>query len=512
MLTPDTVGRIERSLRAAEVMHEAGALDSVEHLLRALDAGHLDELQLARAERLDAQVSLERGEEEAKVILRLLAAAKRLREQKSALANAAHLDALSYAFWSGKPEVLKAVSDALAEHPASGSSAGELVIRGWAQMLEQGFPAGTDLLRQSMIVLRDKPQLEDPDLPLLIQAQATALALWDIDSWETIARRTIQLARDVGALRALPGALHAWVWGLVATGELPAAATALAEAEAISDATGGTSPEDKDHSAWLDAWRFDAPEALRRIAMVERPNMRLAPPHVEHARAVVYNAAGRYEAALAAAQRSCDLHPTGTHSWALVDLIEAAVRCDQDERAAVALRQLRERTRLASTEWSLGLEARCAALVADDAAAADALYAEAVERLGRARTRPDLARAHLLFGEWLRREGRRLDARAQLRTAHDLFSEMGIPGFAERVRRELAATGETARKRTDDTRGDLTAQESQIALLASEGLTNPEIGARLFLSPRTIEWHLRRIYPKLGVGSRKELRAVLISS
>jgi DNA-binding CsgD family transcriptional regulator len=512
MLTPDTVGRIERSLRAAEVMHEAGALDSVEHLLRALDAGHLDELQLARAERLDAQVSLERGEEEAEVILRLLAAAKRLREQKSALANAAHLDALSYAFWSGKPEVLKAVSDALAEHPASGSSAGELVIRGWAQMLEQGFPAGTDLLRQSMIVLRDKPQLEDPDLPLLIQAQATALALWDIDSWETIARRTIQLARDVGALRALPGALHAWVWGLVATGELPAAATALAEAEAISDATGGTSPEDKDHSAWLDAWRFDAPEALRRIAMVERPNMRLAPPHVEHARAVVYNAAGRYEAALAAAQRSCDLHPTGTHSWALVDLIEAAVRCDQDERAAVALRQLRERTRLASTEWSLGLEARCAALVADDAAAADALYAEAVERLGRARTRPDLARAHLLFGEWLRREGRRLDARAQLRTAHDLFSEMGIPGFAERVRRELAATGETARKRTDDTRGDLTAQESQIALLASEGLTNPEIGARLFLSPRTIEWHLRRIYPKLGVGSRKELRAVLISS
>lgn len=512
MLTPDMDRRIERSLAAAEVMHEAGALDSVEDLLRAIDAGNLDELQLARAECLEAQVSLERGGEEAEVILRLLAAAKRLRGRDSALANAAHLDALSYAFWSGKPTVLKAVSDALAEHPASGSSAGELAIRGWAQMLEQGFPAGTDLLRQSMIVLREKPQLEDPDLPLLIQAQGTALALWDIDSWETIARRTIQLARDVGALRALPGALHAWVWGLVATGELPAAATALAEAEAISDATGGMSPEDKDHSAWLDAWRFDEPEALRRIDTAERPSLRLAPSHLEHARAVVYNAAGRYEAALAAAQRSCDLHPTGTHSWALVDLVEAAVRCDQHERAAVALGQLRERTRLASTEWSLGLEARCAALVADDAATADALYAEAVERLGRARTRPDLARAHLLFGEWLRREGRRLDARGQLRTAHHLFSEMGIPGFAERARRELAATGETARKRTDDTRGDLTAQESQIALLASEGLTNPEIGARLFLSPRTIEWHLRRIYPKLGVGSRKELRAVLISS
>ena len=164
-----------------------------------------------------------------------------------------------------------------------------------------------------------------------------------------------------------------------------------------------------------------------------------------------------------------------------------------------------------STDWGLGLEARCAALVADDSAVAEALYTEAVERLGRVRTRPDLARAHLLYGEWLRREGRRLNAREQLRTAHDMFSEMGIPGFAERARRELAATGETARKRTDDTRGDLTAQESQIAQLASEGMTNPEIGAKLFLSPRTVEWHLRRVYPKLGIGSRKELRAVLHS-
>ena len=229
----------------------------------------------------------------------------------------------------------------------------------------------------------------------------------------------------------------------------------------------------------------------------------------EHARAVVYNAAGRYEAALAAAERSCELHPTGTHAWALIDLVEAAVRCGEQDRARVALDQLKDRTRLVSTEWGLGLEARCAALVADDATVAESLYLEAVERLGRARTRPDLARAHLLYGEWLRREGRRLDAREQLRTAYEMFSEMGIPGFAERARRELAATGETARKRTDDTRGDLTAQESQIAQLASEGLTNPEIGAKLFLSPRTIEWHLRRVYPKLGVSSRKELRGRL---
>ena len=513
MLTPDAVRRVERTLAAAEVMYEAGALDSVENLLRAIDAGRLDQVQLARVECLEAQVSLDRGKREAEVILRLLAAAERLKARYPGRASAARLAALSSAFWSwsGKPEDLKAVSDVLAQHPASGSSAGELSLRGWAQMLEQGYPAGADLFRESMILLREKPQLEDSDLPFLVQALGTALSHWDIDSWQTIARQTIQLARDVGALRALPDVLHSWVWGLVATGDLPGAATALAEAEAVSEATGAASPEDKDHSAWLDAWRFDEPEALRRIDTTERPSLRLAPPHLAHARAVVYNAAGRYEAALAAAERSCELHPTGTYSWALIDLVEAAVRCGHHDRASVALGQLVDRTRLVSTDWGLGLEARCAALVADDSAVAEALYTEAVERLGRVRTRPDLARAHLLYGEWLRREGRRLNAREQLRRAHDMFGEMGIPGFAERARRELAATGETARKRTDDTRGDLTAQESQIAQLASEGMTNPEIGAKLFLSPRTVEWHLRRVYPKLGIGSRKELRAVLHS-
>jgi DNA-binding CsgD family transcriptional regulator len=191
--------------------------------------------------------------------------------------------------------------------------------------------------------------------------------------------------------------------------------------------------------------------------------------------------------------------------------VEAAVRCGQQERARVAFEQLADRTRLASTDWALGLEARSAAHLSDDPAVAEPLYLSAIERLGRAGTRPDLARAHLVYGEWLRRENRRLDAREQLRLAHDMFSEMGVPGFAARARRELAGTGETARKRTDDTRADLTAQEAQIAQFASEGLTNPEIGAKLFLSPRTIEWHLRRVYPKLGVSSRKELRAVLSS-
>jgi DNA-binding CsgD family transcriptional regulator len=235
-------------------------------------------------------------------------------------------------------------------------------------------------------------------------------------------------------------------------------------------------------------------------------------PFYDYARALVHNAAGRYAAALEAAQRSCDLHPSGVWGWALVELIEAAARSGELERSQHALAQLIDRTRFASTEWALGLENRSAALLSADAADSERHYQAAIEHLTRARTRPDLARAHLVFGEWLRRENRRIEAREQLRAAHELFDEMGISGFAARAQRELAATGETARKRVDETRADLTPQEAQIARLASEGLTNPQIGARLFLSPRTVEWHLRRTYPKLGISSRRELHTVTLPS
>jgi DNA-binding CsgD family transcriptional regulator len=189
---------------------------------------------------------------------------------------------------------------------------------------------------------------------------------------------------------------------------------------------------------------------------------------------------------------------------ALIELMEAAARCGDLDRARAALEPLVARTRLSGTDWALGLEARCRALV-DDGDAVEAWYREAIERLARAGTRPDLARAHLLYGEWLRREGRRIDAREQLRTANELFETIGMPGFAERARRELVATGEYARKRVEETRADLTSQEAQIARLAARGATNAQIGAQLFLSPRTVEWHLRHVYPKLGIISRREL-------
>ncbi len=510
MLTPDAGKRTERTLAAAEVMYEAGAYEAVENLLRALEGVRLDELQAARTESLAAQVALSLGRDAGDAILRLVGAGERLAHLDSGLANVAHLDALRWAFHFPNPDVLSAVSDSLNRSPARQSGEiVELILRGWTQMLEQGYPAGTDLLREAVFALRVKPKLEESDLPLVSFSEGIARSIWDVDTWEALMRRGVELARDAGALSLLPRVLTAWANAKVAMGDFSAAAIAFAEAEAVADATRESPDWD---SALFDAFQLGEADALRRIDLYEHMDPLGGSYFFDHARALVHNAAGRYEPALEAAQRSCDRNPTGTYTWALVELVEAAVRCGQQERAGVAFEQLADRTRLASTEWALGLEARSAALLSGDPAVAEPYYSEAIERLGRAGTRPDLARAYLLYGEWLRREGRRLDAREQLRTAYQMFGEMGIPGFAERARRELSATGETARKRTDDTRGDLTAQESQIAQLASEGLTNPEIGAKLFLSPRTVEWHLRRVYPKLGITSRKQLRAVLSPS
>src|SRR3954454_4765170 len=190
---------------------------------------------------------------------------------------------------------------------------------------------------------------------------------------------------------------------------------------------------------------------------------------------------------------------------ALVELIEAGVRSGAPDEAAAALARLRERTQASGTEWALGTEARCRALVSDD----ESLYRESIERLGRSRAAFELARSRLVYGEWLRRENRRTDARELLRAAHESFSHMGAGAFAERTRRELLATGETARRVTDDTRDALTPQEVQVARMARDGHTNPEIGAQLFISPRTVEYHLRKVFRKLDVNSRKELRASL---
>jgi DNA-binding CsgD family transcriptional regulator len=517
-LTPDATIRSERALAAAEVMYEAGAYDVVESLLGAVDTAHLDELQSARSKRLHAQVSLSLGGDEKEAILRLLAAAERLTQLDPDLGQTAYLEALRSAFYFANPGVLTAVADALNQSSPAGSGAvGELILRAWAEMIERGYPGEAveiidprdwwmhDLLRESTIALRKRDKSEQPILPLHDVTEGISKALWDLDSRETLARRTVQFARDSGALAMLPRALASWGNVKVAAGEFRAAEAAFAEAVAIAEATHATHDWDM---TWFDAFRFEEAAALAHIDEQER-TVAGPPYHFDYARAVAHNGAGRYEAALEAAQRSCDRHPIGQYTWALVELVEAAARCGEDVRGRDALELLTERTQLVGTEWALGLEARCTALFTDDPAAAEPLYRQAIEHLERARTRPDLARAHLLHGEWLRRENRRVDARLQLRTAHEMFTEMSIPGFAERTRGELAATGETVRKRTVDTRDELTPQEAQIARLASERLTNPEIAAQLFLSHRTVEYHLRKVFAKLGISSRRELNAVM---
>jgi DNA-binding CsgD family transcriptional regulator len=224
---------------------------------------------------------------------------------------------------------------------------------------------------------------------------------------------------------------------------------------------------------------------------------------------ILYNGLGRYEKAQPEARQASEHAPElYISAWALPELIEAASRTGQTQLAADALDRLAEATSVAETDWGLGIHARSRALLSDGEDA-EAAYREAIERLGRTPLRPELARTHLLYGEWLRREGRRADARAQLRTAHDMFDTIGMEAFAERARRELAATGETARQRTVEARDTLTPQEAQIALLAREGLSNPEIGARLFISPRTVQYHLGKVFTKLDITSRGQLRQAL---
>jgi ATP/maltotriose-dependent transcriptional regulator MalT len=509
-LTPDAGKRAQRVLAAATVMYEAGGYEAVDNLLRRIDTSQLDELGAARIDRLRAVVALSAEGPGKEPILRLLDAAQRLRQLDPELGRAALLEEVPRLFDYASKETLEAVLEAFEESSASPSGElAELLLLGWARLVRQGFPAGTDLLRAAVLALREKPSYEDSDLPLLAFSCPIAGALWDLEGWKKLAGRAVQLARDAGALQKLPFALGTWSLANVCAGDFHAAAAAVAESQAVQEATNASRIETG--TAWLDAWRLSEPEALERIDLDERSHAK-PPVECECARAIAYNGAGRYEAALAAAERSCERHPAGSHAWALVELVEAAVRCGHGMRASGALEQLIERTQLAGTDWGLGLEARSRALASEDPIGAETSYRESIDFLRRAGARPDLGRAHLVYGEWLRRQNRRIDAREQLRTAIDLFDEMGIPGFADRARRELAATGETARKRTDDTRADLTGQEAQIARLALQGLTNPQIGAQLFLSPRTVEWHLRRIYPKLGISSRKELHTAISSS
>jgi DNA-binding CsgD family transcriptional regulator len=444
----------------------------------------------------------------------LLDAARRLEPLDSALARETHLEAMAAAMFAGRlgdnPGIRDAAEAALTAPAAPRPPrAIDLLLDGLATRFTEGYAAGLPPLRKALGAFRDLDELTARDVRWLSLACRLAQDLWDDELWYVLATSGLRVARETGALQGLPiaatyrAALH------VHEGEFGAASSLIEEADAITEAT-GMAPL-KYASLMLAAWRGDEADCLKLIeagrveATARGEGMGLGV--IEWATALLYNGCGRYAEALEAAQRGCEHDDVGLFAWSLVELIEAGVRSDATDAASAALDRLSGRTRASGTDWALGIEAVSRALLSDTRDA-ESLYREAVERLARSRGAVHLARARLLYGEWLRRENRRVDAREELRAAHEMFSGIGAEGFAERARHELLATGETARSRTDDARGVLTPQEAHIARLARDGLSNPEIGAQLFISPRTVQYHLRKVFLKLDITSRNQLSRV----
>jgi DNA-binding CsgD family transcriptional regulator len=516
-LTPDPARRAARALAAAQATFDAGAPDTAFELLATAEAASLDELERARRERLRARITFARTRG-GDVLPLLLAAAGRLQRLDAGLARDTHLDAVRVAISAGRlggePGV-GAAAAAAAAHAAPATHAIELLLTGLAARYADGYEDSVAPLRQALDAFAREDDAGEDRMRWLwltcpVEPEPLAPDLWDDAAWARLAARAVRLAREAGALTVLPTALTYRAVVHLHAGELAAAQALVDEADAITEATGGTRLTYT--SLALAAWRGAEAEASRLIeagvrAATARGEGR-AIGLAEYATAVLNNGLGRYEAALAAARRACAYDDLGFYGWSLIELVEAAARSGSPEAATAAALELGERTRAAGTDWALGVGA-CSQALVTDGPAADALYREATERLGRSRVATQLARAHLLHGEWLRRESRRLDAREQLRVAHELFAEMGAEAFAERARRELLATGETARRRTIETRDALTPQEAQIAMLARDGHTNTEIGSQLFISSRTVEYHLGKVFGKLGIRSRKELHGAL---
>jgi DNA-binding CsgD family transcriptional regulator len=509
-LTPEPALRAERALAAAGAKLAAGAFDGALKELAAARAGPLDELQQARADVLAADIAfgMDHGRDAPALLLQ---AAKRLEPLDVTRARETHLRAVwasQFAAGLGEKDEVERIADAARSAPASPEPrASDLLLDGLAARLTAGYAAAAPKLQAALREFRSGSLPLEEGLRWLYLAWTTAVDRWDDQSWETIASRGLRLARDAGALAVLPLALTSRSVVHVFEGELRAAAALAAEQESVTNATGsrlapyGTLAV----AAWQgrEATLEPLTEAVTREVVARGEGIGVIV--VQWARAVLCNGLGRYDVAQRAAREAgADSRVLAMSGWVLVELVEAASRTGDTELAADALERLSESTSASGSDWGSGIEARSRALLSDGEAA-ERHYQEAIERLGRTHIRAELARAHLVYGEWLRREQRRLDARTQLHTAYDLFTEMGLEAFAERARRELRATGETARKRTAETSGELTAQEALIAQLARDGLSNPEIGGRLFISPRTVEYHLRKVFLKLDITSRNEL-------
>ena len=514
-LTTDASRRAERMLAAAQVSLQAGAFDAALGLLAAAQAGPLDELGRARVDLLQAEVAYAQNRGSAAPLL-LLRAARRLETLDVRLSRDTYLDAWGAALFAGRLASdggLLEVSRAVGTAPGAGDPARpcDLLLDGFALVFTEGRAAASPVLRRAATGFAGSEVSVEEVLRWGWLATAAAVYLWDFDTCLAVATRGVELARDSGALEVLAVSVNVLGQAVALCGDFVTAALLIAEADAVREATGTrVGPYGALVLAALRGHESEASELIgATIKDATAGGQGTAVQYAHWANAVVMNGLGHYDEALAAAIEASDDTPELFVSmWSLSELIEAACRTQNTELAARGLQRLGEHARASDADWALGLDARARALLSESEAA-EGLYREAIDRLGRTRLRPELARGRLLFGEWLRRAGRRVDAREQLQAAHDAFVSMGVDAFAERARHELLATGAKVRKRTPGARDELTPQEQLIARLAREGRTNPQIGAELYLSPRTVEWHLNKVFTKLGISSRRDLDGVL---
>ena len=514
-LTGEPANRTNRAVAAAQASLHAGEFEAALGLLTTIEATPLDEVSRARTELLRGHIAFASslGSEAPP---RLLNAAKRFERIDSDVARETYLDAWGAALFAGRfatagnlVEVSRAARSAppLTRPPRPS----DLLLDGLATLMTEGRAAAAPALRRATSAFVANEDSSEENFRWGWLTTIPSNVLWDEESCYSINARQLQVARDAGALARLPIDLTASAIVVAWRGDFAGAAAAIAEADAVTRATGTRIAPYA--AMFLAAMRGREAEAAALIDSTLRDatsgGQGIGVQYAHWVAAILFNGLARYDEAQAAAEKASaeatDLFLSG---WALPELVEASVKSGQPLAGADALARLAEATATAGGDWALGIHARSAAQLSRSDSA-ESLYQEAVTRLARTHLRPELARADLLYGEWLRGEGRRLDARTHLRRAHDLFTAIGMEAFAERARRELHATGEVVRKASVGTLDEFTATELQIARLASDGQTNPEIGAQLFLSPRTVEWHLRHVFSKLGVRSRKELRTAL---